>query len=252
MLRKTTAFTLVELLVVISIIALLIGILLPALGAAREEARKVASSTQLKGIHQSMVIFSQSNKGFYPGVKSDGSEVTTSDFNIDSTASGNAVGRTVRGRFEILLDRNMFEPSYMINPSETKEEWSTAGVTSANFSYTMLAIAFNGTPGTSLNTWIRNFEWRGTTSNSQAIVLGDRNTGANFNTQVSSVYTATNSGDWKGTVVYNDNHTKFESTHLLDVQYGEAAVKTADNIFQGEPPIQDGAALVQGATNVEY
>lgn len=61
MARENRGFTLIELLVVIAIIALLIGILLPALGKARETARTAANLSNLRSLGQGLAMYTETH-----------------------------------------------------------------------------------------------------------------------------------------------------------------------------------------------
>ncbi|HYE63650.1 MAG TPA: prepilin-type N-terminal cleavage/methylation domain-containing protein [Phycisphaerales bacterium] len=281
---KRMGFTLVELLiaVVASIVVAFIGLVLIDASRPRCGGRQIKDSTQVRGIHQGLVMWAQNSKDQYP-VPSDYDKMNTT---LQVPA---AEKDTTSNIISILIYNGFFGPELCVSPAES----NPAIKQMANYQYSNPTSA--ASPGTAL--WDpafnadftaatgghfsyahlmpageRRADWSNTFSATTAVV-------SNRGPQVQSVtYSAAhvpmptfraNSNTlaihggrttWEGNVVYNDNHVNFETRMAPDtLTFKDSAnADWGDCLFFDEPEdVSQRNALLSiwtrsGATPAEY
>ena len=113
---RRRAFTLVELLVVIGIIAILIGILLPVLGQGRERARRVACLSNMRQLAIAWTMYANANKGLIPSADTNGLG-WAADGNLDSDIRRGSLYQWIPNpeTYRCPNDNNVNARSYSVN-----------------------------------------------------------------------------------------------------------------------------------------
>jgi hypothetical protein len=232
---RAAGLILLEVVIIVALLVVALALLEPMLFYRRHRpAYQMQSNTQVRGIHQGMFMFAQSNNTWFPG--------------LDGHGNGNP---SVEYRYELLLKGNYFTGDYAISPLEQRTAWTTGAVTASMYSFSMLEL----NPGASFDVnqpvpnsspFARRKEWRDT-CNTSAVVISDRNTGKGPLNLAQSVHVTT-PGIWRGSVAYNDTHVNFETTSVIaNTKYAGVAHKT-DDLFTASGGGGDDALMIYSGT----
>lgn len=109
---RRRGFTLVELLLVVTVIAILISLLLPSLGRAKEHSRRALCASQLRQIYQASVGYALEWKRRFPPRPLAFSHYHVGNFDPPSNKDSVVMG------FKLLVDARLLDTSPLFCPSE--------------------------------------------------------------------------------------------------------------------------------------
>lgn len=112
------AFTLIELLVVIAIISLLIGILLPSLGSARDAARMVACAAMQRSMGQAQGTYMNANRDYFAGPNTSGADIQVGAAQCEGETTSSMPTQSYDWITPILGDELGFSPQRSIRMAQ--------------------------------------------------------------------------------------------------------------------------------------